>query len=232
MSASAGPDIITDGLVLCLDAGNRKSYSGSGNTWRDLSGRGNNGTLTNGPTFNSSNGGSIVFDGSNDYAVISNSQSLNMGSKSFTGELWVSIPTFSGNERMLFEYNIWSAIGTYQITTVGNTVRVNFPTAFSAGKALDYSYSGLTSNIWVHIVGQLDNINDKLNLYINGTLVKEVLAVTQEIGNATNSLYIMSRGGTSLFLPSKLSILRIYNRALNPQEILQNYNATKGRFRV
>jgi hypothetical protein len=231
MALLHSPRIITDGLVLCLDAANRKSYPGSGDVWRDLAGS-NNGTLTNGPTFNSANGGSIVFDGSNDYAVISNSSSLNMGSKSFTGELWVSIPTFSGAERMLFEYNIWSANGTYQITTVGNTVRVNFPAAFSAGKTLNYSYPELTSNTWVHIVGQLDSVNNKLNLYINGNLVGEMLSVTQEIGNVTNSLYIMSRGGTSLFLPSKLSTLRIYNRALSPAEIQQNYNALKGRFNL
>jgi hypothetical protein len=227
----AGPRIVKDGLVLYLDAGNPNSYNlSTPNVWRDISKNGNNGSLVNGPVFDSANGGSIVFDGSNDYAVISNSSSLNMGSKSFTGELWVSIPTFNGVERMLFEYNIWGANGTYQITTVGNTVRVNFPTAFSAGKALNYSYSGLTSNTWVHIVGQLDSINNKLNLYINGYLVAEMLSVTEEIGNVTNSLYIMSRGGTSLFLPSKLSTLRIYNRALSQAEITQNFNATKGRF--
>lgn len=66
MSIYGGPDIITDGLVFCLDAANSKSYPGTGTAWTDLSGNDNNGTLTNGPTFDSSNGGSIVFDGVND----------------------------------------------------------------------------------------------------------------------------------------------------------------------
>jgi hypothetical protein len=61
-----GPHIVTDGLILSLDAANNKSYPRSGTTWNDLSGNGNNGTLVNGPTFSSANGGSIVFDGTND----------------------------------------------------------------------------------------------------------------------------------------------------------------------
>ena len=75
MGAAAGPDIIEDGLILCLDAGNRQSYAGSGTVWRDLVGS-NNGTLTNSPTFNSANAGSIVFDGVNDYVSITNNSTL------------------------------------------------------------------------------------------------------------------------------------------------------------
>jgi len=69
MSVRGGPDIVENGLVLYLDAANRRSYPGSGTTWFDLSGNGNNGTLTNGPTFDSANGGSISFDGVNDYVT-------------------------------------------------------------------------------------------------------------------------------------------------------------------
>ena len=72
---SSGP-IITSGLVLFLDAGNTSSYPGSGTTWTDLSGNGNNGTLTNGPTYTSSNGGAIVFDGINDFVNSGSSISL------------------------------------------------------------------------------------------------------------------------------------------------------------
>jgi len=66
-----GPDIVTDGLVLALDAANVKSYPGSGTTWRDLSGNDGNGTLTAGPTFSTDNGGVISFDGSDDAVDIS-----------------------------------------------------------------------------------------------------------------------------------------------------------------
>ena len=84
-----GPSIITQGLVLALDAADRNSYPGSGTTWTDLSGNGNTGTLTNGPTYNSANGGSIVFDGSNDYVNFSYNSSLNIGGLNITLSSWV-----------------------------------------------------------------------------------------------------------------------------------------------
>ena len=67
MGLAHSPSLVMNGLVLALDAANPKSYPGSGTTWTDLSGRGNTGTLTNGPTYSSANGGSLVFDGTNDY---------------------------------------------------------------------------------------------------------------------------------------------------------------------
>ena len=68
MSSKCGPDINENGLVLFLDAANRLSYPGSGTAWSDLSGNSNTGTLTNGPTFSAGNMGSILFDGTDDYA--------------------------------------------------------------------------------------------------------------------------------------------------------------------
>ncbi len=82
------PRIITDGLVLALDAANQKSYPGSGTTWSDLSGNGNNGTLTNGPTFDSGNNGSIIFDGVDDYITTGTTPSQLQGNPSFTVSGW------------------------------------------------------------------------------------------------------------------------------------------------
>ena len=73
---SGGPNIVTNGLVLSLDAANPKSYVSGSTTWNDISRGGNNGTLINGPTFNSANGGSIVFDGVNDFISLSGPYSL------------------------------------------------------------------------------------------------------------------------------------------------------------
>ena len=97
MAISYNPRIVTDGLVLALDAGNPKSYPGSGTTWTDLSGNGNNGTLTNGPTYSSANGGSIVFDGVDDYAEITDSSNnFDLGGIDATLEFWIYIPSTSG----------------------------------------------------------------------------------------------------------------------------------------
>jgi len=80
--------VVTNGLVLALDAGISRSYSGIGTTWTDLSGNGKNATLINGPTYSSANGGSIVFDGSNDYAEISNASTLGGFTGDFSIEFW------------------------------------------------------------------------------------------------------------------------------------------------
>ena len=93
MGAAAGPNVVEDGLVLALDAGNTKSYPGSGTTWTDLSGKDNNGTLTDGPTFNSANGGSIVFDGTNDQINCGSSDDFAFGTGDFTIEFWCNPDT-------------------------------------------------------------------------------------------------------------------------------------------
>ena len=78
MGLAHSPSIVTDGLVLCLDAANTKSYPGSGTTWTDISGKGYDGTLTNGPTFSSNYGGNIVLDGSNDFVTGVHNSELNL----------------------------------------------------------------------------------------------------------------------------------------------------------
>ena len=110
MGVTYNPKIVTDGLVLALDAANVKSYPGSGTTWTDMSGNGNNVTLTNGPTFSSDNGGSIVFDGVNDTATLSNPSTLS----NYTLSLWINIISYSG-ERQLFS-RVDESLG---ITTYG-----------------------------------------------------------------------------------------------------------------
>jgi len=84
-----GPKIVTSGLVLCLDAANKRSYPGTGTTWTDLSGNSNNGTLINGPTFNAGNQGGIVFDGTNDYISIGSQNIVGTGTSPFSVELCI-----------------------------------------------------------------------------------------------------------------------------------------------
>ena len=97
MATLYSPKIVTDGLVLCLDAGNNKSYPSSGTAWNDLSGNNNNGTLTNGPTFTGSFGGSIVFDGTNDYVDLGNISQLKPTTQ-ITVSAWVYRSTMNDNQ--------------------------------------------------------------------------------------------------------------------------------------
>ena len=88
-------NIITRGLVLHLDASSPSSYPGSGTSWSDISNNGHVGTLTNGPTFSTDGGGSIVFDGSNDYVTIPHSSNWSFGTGEFTFDIWVNVASTS-----------------------------------------------------------------------------------------------------------------------------------------
>ena len=90
MGLAHSPRIVTDGLVLCLDAASKRSYPGTGTVWADLKG-GNNGTLTNGPTFDAGNGGSLTFDGTNDYVEIANSSQFH--NQRMTASIWINPQT-------------------------------------------------------------------------------------------------------------------------------------------
>ena len=97
MATYYSPKIVTDGLVLALDAANRKSYNSGSTTWYDLSGNNNNGTLYNGPTFNSANSGSIVFDGVDDYST----SFISSPGSNFTISFWFNVISFGSGERQI-----------------------------------------------------------------------------------------------------------------------------------
>ena len=178
MSAFGGPNTITDGLVLNLDAGNSKSYPGSGTTWFDKSGFGNNGTLINGPTFNTGNGGSIVFDGVDDYAVIPDTNILSFTNAKMSVSAWVSIissiPTSIGNENIIInkanyangwrEWSFfWNRNGHFEFlmtptANAGNWTRVGAGTG-----------SFTNFNTWYHVTGASDGLGTGI-LYVNGIL--------------------------------------------------------------
>jgi hypothetical protein len=214
MSAAAGPDIIQKDLVLCLDAGNQKSYSGSGNVWRDLA-RSNNGALTNGPTFSSENRGSIVFDGVNDYVDIGNP---------------ISIQSLTQGSIEAFYYRTAST-ATYQMifTDVNSDLEITYATntlQFYIGNS-GIGYSHAITGQWFHLVG-VWGVGFK-RLYLNGVQVAS--GTNTGLNTGSRVRYIGSRAG-GLPFNGLIPIVRVYNRELTPAEILQNYNATKGRFRL
>jgi hypothetical protein len=232
MGIDIGPIEVTDGLIVQLDAGNTRSYSGAGTSVLSLSGLGNTGILINGPTFSSSNGGQIIFDGTNDYIKLPVNNAYNLNNGSFTVEVFYSITNPIVQERMILEHNNWNAAGLYQFTfATDNVYRVNFPEAYSSSKQLDFTDSNLELNKWTHAVGQFDTNTNTSKIYLNGQLKAERNDVTQELGSSTSDIFIFCRNGTGLFLAAKLGHIKLYNRALTATEIFQNYNATKGRYR-
>jgi hypothetical protein len=233
---SGGPNIITDGLILNLDAANVKSYVSGSTTWRDISRGGNNGTLVNGPTFNTSNGGSIVFDGVDDYIIIPNSTTLNITS-TITLESWIKSTTLANSLHGdgIFSKGLSSDnnSGVYE-TLLIQSGDVNYPFFRMRIGSSTPNYS--PTNIPI-ILNQLYHIISTYNgstirIFINGVESGTGLSTTGTIQSNTQELTIgvrYNRGSNSYFNGNIYSS-RIYNRALSAQEILQNYNATKTRF--
>jgi hypothetical protein len=210
--------IIIDGLVLSLDASIDGSYSGSGNTWYDLSPYGNKGTLQNGPTYNSANGGSLIFDGSNDYCTAG--LSARLAPTNVTVSAWVKPSSFanqgnitskSSNQgyRMRFESN-----GAFWMYANGNTI--TSPSTYSI-------------NNWYHTVGVFSTTG--LRMYVNGSLVQSNSTAFAP-SYAISSFLVGAFGTTQELFQGNIGYVGVYNRALNATEISQNFNAQRTRFGI
>ena len=237
----AGPEVSESGLVLALDAGNTKSYPGSGTTWTDLSGRGNNGTLTNGPTYSGANGGSIVFDGVDDYGSVSCSQ-FQSGNNPLSMEVWFK---WSGNgantNNVIFSYGLdgGSGIGCPLVAVSSS----KFLFSFGSGQGDVLSNTTLQTNTWYHGIAVYDKSTTKV--YLNGILENTTNYSTINIvlsgSNGTNAGIgcLFSSFGNVVSTPTRygtfngnIGAIKYYNRALTAQEIQQNFNANRSRFGI
>ena len=239
--------IVTNGLVLNLDAGRKSSYPNTGTTWFDISGNANNGTLTNGPIFGTANGGVITFDGVNDYVQMSNT--LTLGTNQFTIEFWINnkYNYTSGNLKntILSNYldyasswNTYLYIGIYYGTNGGDFGSFNSNGDIylinSVGNfIMNSSNTGkinITNNQWTHVCF-VRNGND-VSTYKNGVKLATINNVSTANNNYSGSRSFKIGGGVSNTQNhfGDLSNNRIYNTALTDVEVLQNFNATKSRF--
>lgn len=239
-------NMVTNGLVLNLDAANYKSYPGSGTTWVDLSGNGNNGTLTNGPTFSNTNAGSIVFDGTNDYVETSFETILN----DCTIEIW-----FKATSTRTYQYPLAirnNAVGSSYAfyldmndTDLGSTAQTIWTYWNSGGTPYSVvSKTGANGNFgdwndstWRHyIFTRSTTVAPYTEHYMNGVKVTNVSRngdQTTQFGNGAGyKLYLGQIGAGSLYFPGNQSVVRIYNKVLSSTEILQNFNSSRARFGI
>ena len=224
MASAAGPNIITDGLVLHLDAANTNSYPGSGTTWTDISGKGNNGTLTNGPTFSSDDGGSIDLDGSDDCTTISSSNDFAYGTGDFTWEVWARADGFGSNNYFL-EHG--SNGGTLAFGALGN--RYYNSTVGSGSVLYSTGFGSLSSNVWYHLVAT--RISGTTFLYKNTVLTA---SASDSHNFAAQSVLLGKYGGSnSNYWNGKISNVKIYKgKGLTATEVKQNYKALRGRYGI
>ena len=191
-----------------------------GTTWTDLLGTGNNGTLTNGPTYSSANGGSIVFDGTNDYVSASNT-SLVHRTSNWSYSCWVN---FNGTPSLgtIFENGSWTSCLLIRFETNGITI-------YSMGSYWGKFTLTPTLNTWY----KLDFIRNgnSIDFYLNGTY-SQSLSFTADIQPSSNLFIGMSQHAAGQCFNGRIAQTQIYNRALTASEIQQNFNALRGRFGI
>lgn len=241
MAVNYNPRIVTNGLVLCLDAANSKSYPGSGTAWADLSGNGYNSTLTNGPTFNSSNGGSITFDGVNDYALYNNNTVADNLS-AMTVSIWVyaNWPLSGGTGSFVSKItDAGDGAGWEMGSRYNSANNLKFYTQPAGGATWNYATcpSPPSGNSWINFVASYTGVTNPISLYLNGT--KQTFSGSSGSFSSiatTSNISIASRDGKNTYgtkyTAITVGVVKIYNRQLLDQEVTQNFNALRGRFNL
>ena len=228
MSGIIGNNIVRDGLVLHLDAADRKSYPGSGTIWYDRTRNKYNGTLTNGPTFSSDNGGAIVFDGTNDYVTCSNAIPNSLTALSL--EVVIKIGKTGSKQGLLGAYNSGAGWGLEFI----NTNLFNFFGFTSPGVFADVQTvsTGVLNGIY-HVVGTF-TASANCKIYLNGSLNNTKNTTVATLNKTAGEAIRLGddADSQSIYFQGNIYLARIYTKALSDTEVLQNFNATRKRFNI
>ena len=236
MATLYSPKIVTNGLVMYLDAGNNRSYPGSGTSWTDLSRNGITGTLTNGPTFNSANGGSIVFDGTNDYGYVNKTFS---SYTNFTVCFWIKINTTS-NHQGIFSIKNSADIqdymnGNFAIHTIsGGYFGMEAQNLYAGNTSTNNTVINNLASYCCVVCNQSGNL---VTYYLNGMPDGTQTITSTFTFSDHNLLFLGCRQYSTTGVTNPQNVInatiysyQFYNRALSASEIRQNYHATKGRF--
>lgn len=220
-------NIVRFGLIMELDAGNPYSYAGAGTTWYDVSGNNKIGTLTGGVTYSSIYGGDFILDGVNGY--IQTDLNQNTDNAQITWEAWFwdnSSGGFLDNTAIISNYgpNATTPFTILHMISDGRPYFVQRNS--SATEEAVYGSTSICNSIWHHVVGVVDNSN--MLIYVDGVLQQ----TKTKINGTTTSGQNLVIGGNHLgrYQSCRIASARCYNIALSAAQVLQNYNATKGRF--
>ena len=214
------PSIVTTNMILCADAGNPRSYPGSGTTWYDASGSDNTGALISSPAYTSGTSGYFTFDGGTMYVNIKSNASI-LSSTNYTKIAWFYPTSFSTNNNII---------------SGGNTGQHAFWLA--GGNKLNAGHNGLWSTVVTSTTLLLNtwycgavtfNTTTGWSLYLNGVLENTNASTTTFIG--TGDISLAAYGGGNFFT-GRLACNLVYNRVLSATEILQNFNALRGRYGI
>ena len=196
-----------------------------GTTWTDLSGNGNNGTLTNGPTYSSANGGSLVFDGSNDHAVLDSGFQVSTSS-TYSFEAWIyKTATNTSNAAMLISGGYGGDRDGIQIATevYGSTDDIRISSEYGTVTAV--YYNGVSQILNGDSTGTDTNfnLNEWLHIVVTGITVNSTDGAAHHIGQNNNNTNVYT---------GRISNLKVYDRTLTASEVQQNFIATRSRFGI
>ena len=226
------PSTITNSLVLLLDAANTKSYPGSGTSWFDISGNSNTGTLTNGPTYSSTNSGSIVFDSVNDYILVNSSASIPYGATARSINIWfyTNSTTWQNDVNNLFFYGSGA---TGQAFGIDFSTYPNMEIFTWGGTGRDLTFASTYAQVgWKNICVTYDGATT-IYVYENAVLTR-TLTLTSACNTASSNVFIGAINPAQFAgtFDGNISNTSIYSRALSADEIAQNFNALRGRYGI
>jgi hypothetical protein len=216
--------VVTTGLQLYLDAGNASSYSGTGTSWNDLSGNGRNGTLTNNPTYSSADGGSIVFDGNNDFVQCS-------GSLTVTAATFVTWIRRNGSQDD-YDGIIYSR-GT--VATGLSFLGVTNKISYTWNNTVDtYSWdSGLTIPDLTWCMVAVSVTNTTATAYLcQSSGITSATNIVSHTSTVLDDIRIGQDNLASRFFNGRIAVAQIYNIALSAEQVSQNFAADRSRFGV
>ena len=217
MAVKAGPRVVKEGLILHVDAAVSRSYSGTGLTVNGLVG-GIGGTLVNGVGFGTTDNGYFIFDGSNDYINFGNSSTLQQSTGSLSAWTKASSPG-SGYRGIIAKQGAYGLFYT-------DSVLVAYDWAADTPRSTGIN---IADNTWKNVVLTYQSgVSNGTRIYINGV---SVLTATITIQSQVANLFGGAEANANQFASCQISSFNMYSRVLTAQEVLQNYNTTKGRFR-
>ena len=237
MSIGYGPRVVTDGLVLALDAADTNSYPGSGTSIIDLTGSGENGTMTNMNASNHNSDGYFTFDGTDEYFTVTKSNFFTSYSQQITMEAWVYIPSSAtwsnGNFGNIFTRGYYD--GSHGLWRGQTDNRIVFFCRQTGDSSAVQSVADISRDTWYHLVGVW---NGGTKIYVNGELID---SDSGSLGDTENSGSLGSfeigrntaaSGNLGNYFEGRQAAHKIYDRELTASEVKQNFNALRGRFGI
>ena len=212
--------IVTDNLSYLLDA---NEYPGSGTTWGEATGNGNNGTL-NGPTYNGGNQGYFDFDGSNDYVDLTTTPSG--ANPTFTFSFWVNFDNYSGYQRLVSGGTADS--GGQRFFIGYNSTSDTIDCGIGSATITPSTDIKPTAGDWFNLV--VTNLTTNTKFYLNGSLVSSNTHSNGASTSASSPKLCKQYGSNSEYFNGKMAVASYYTARLTDAQILSNYNALKGRF--